>query len=146
MPNSGVLNSNGADCYSTFVFILRLTSQKVDLEWRSIFYKKNFFKMMSSSLILTTVNQNNSLGSIFLAFQVSCRSNILRIINICNPKILLHPENDHSPFPLPHLTLNPLKKKIKWHQGKKGFLAYLLRSHKKKLNAPKHLYLLCQMH
>lgn len=122
-----------------------MTSQKVDLEWRSIFYNNKKTKMMSSSLILTTVNQNNSLGSIFLAFQVSCRSNILRIINICNPKILLHPENDHSPLPLPHLTLTP-SKKIKWHQGKKGFPAYLQRSHKKKLNAPKHLYLLCQMH
>lgn len=125
MPNSGVLNSNGADCYSTFVFILRLTSQKVDLEWRSIFYKKIFFKMMSSSLILTTVNQNNSLGSIFLAFQVSCRSNILRIINICNPKILLHPENDHSPFPLPHLTLNPLKKKNQMASREKGIPSLL---------------------
>lgn len=119
MPNSGVLNSNGADCYSTFVFILRMTSQKVDLEWRSIFYKKNFFKMMSSSLILTTVNQNNSLGSIFLAFQVSWRSNILRIINICNPKILLHPENYHSPLPLPHLTLTPIQKKSNDIKGKR---------------------------
>lgn len=119
MPNSGVLNSNGADCYSTFVFILRMTSQKVDLEWRSIFYNNKKTKMMSSSLILTTVNQNNSLGSIFLAFQVSCRSNIPRIINICNPKILLHPENDHSPFPLPHLTLNPLQKKSNGIKGKR---------------------------
>lgn len=147
MPNSGVLNSNGADCYSTFVFILRMTSQKVDLEWRSIFYNNKKTKMMSSSLILTTVNQNNSLGSIFLAFQVSWRSNILRIINICNPKIVSITSGKWSftpspPPPHPH----PHPKKIKWHQGKKEFPAYLQRSHKKKLNAPKHLYLLCQMH
>lgn len=119
MPNSGVLNSNGADCYSTFVFILRLTSQKVDLEWRSIFYNNKKTKMMSSSLILTTVNQNNSLGSIFLAFQVSWRSNILRIINICNPKIFSITSGKWSFTPsLPHLT--PIQKKSNGIKGKRN--------------------------